>query len=269
MGVRRASQSTRPPPSHTDPRGGHGLCPRTEVRRPMRSHRALPRCPAEGRRGPRHAPGARGTREKQPEQLRAQPGTQMRSCWPPVGQVGGDAGPVQQSRLSRCGAARGLQGAPARGGQRGQGPGSGRLSHLPHLTKTPRPGNVSNCPTALGSPGVLLVPQHRGARSLMDWPCGGQGRGSHEMQLPNDETPPRPAPGQPPRRSPLQEAPQEKSWEAGCQAVTLCRGRVSRGSGSSQPPEPGPPGPTAREPEPAASCKEPAGALGPNPGLPA
>lgn len=214
-------------------------------------------------------PGPGGPERSSRSSCGLSPGTQMRSCWPPVGQVGGDAGPVQQSRLSRCGAARGLQGAPARGGQRGQGPGSGRLSHLPHLTKTPRPGNVSNCPTALGSPGVLLVPQHRGARSLMDWPCGGQGRGSHEMQLPNDETPPRPAPGQPPRRSPLQEAPQEKSWETGCQAVTLCQGRVSRGSGSSQPPEPGPPGPTAREPEPAASCKEPAGALGPNPGLPA
>lgn len=140
-------------------------------------------------------PGPGGPERSSRSSCGLSPGTQMRSCWPPVGQVGGDAGPVQQSRLSRCGAARGLQGAPARGGQRGQGPGSGRLSHLPHLTKTPRPGNVSNCPTALGSPGVLLVPQHRGARSLMDWPCGGQGRGSHEMQLPNDETPP-PAPPQ-------------------------------------------------------------------------
>lgn len=112
-------------------------------------------------------PGPGGPERSSRSSCGLSPGTQMRSCWPPVGQVGGDAGPVQQSRLSRCGAARGLQGAPGRGGQRGQGPGSGRLSHLPHRTKTPRPGNVSNCPTALGSPGVLLVPQHRGARSLM------------------------------------------------------------------------------------------------------
>lgn len=139
-------------------------------------------------------PGPGGPERSSRSSCGLSPGTQMRSCWPPVGQVGGDAGPVQQSQLSRCGAAHGLQGAPARGGQRGQGPGSGRLSHLPHLTKTPRPGNVSNCPTALGSPGVLLVPQHRGARSLMGWPCGGQGRGSHEMQLPNDETPTPPHP---------------------------------------------------------------------------
>lgn len=107
---------------------------------------ALPRYPAEGRRGARHAPSAPGPGRPERSSRRScglSPGTQMRHCQPPLSQVGGDPSPMQQSRLSRCGTPCGLQAGTARDGQRSQGPGSGRLSHLPHLTEIPRPGNVT------------------------------------------------------------------------------------------------------------------------------
>lgn len=154
-------------PSHTGPRGGHGLRPRTKVRRPRRSRRrGVRRRAGEGPPCSQHSWACGGNRPRSPgrpeRSCRGSCGLSpgARSCRPPLGQAGGDPSPAQRPWLPRRGAPRGLQGGTAQDGQRGRG-----LALEDCLTSptSPRPQgqgmSLSNCPRALESPGVLPVAQ--------------------------------------------------------------------------------------------------------------